>query len=453
MALNNLDFVEACRKLIALDTTPSSSTKESVHYLASVAKDFGLVVDLQHDLYRGLEQWNFIARPVEGRPDSELLLETHLDTPEPGPYQQWQKTQANPFDATIIDGRLYGLGAADTKIDILCKLFAMADFSNVSRWKLPPVVVGTHSEESGMGGALKLIRQNKISAKYALIGEPTNLQLIAAGKGIAHVEIRVPFSQAEISYRQDHDLQESTSTQSKFFVGKAAHSSHPEQGESAINKMLDFMLQLPNNVAIMSIEGGTNFNSVPSHALLELDYGLQAKNLILERLVAIYKEINALDKDFHQYNDPEFSPAHPTLNIGLINTLDDCIILKGNARFPPVVTTSIYEDWIQRLKSVCARHESEFRVLDYKKPYRTSANSIFLKACGDELNRMGLNANPSTQSSTTEASIFSRMGVDCVCFGPGQSEDNAHTPNESVELRSLELAQDFYKKIIQRVCL
>ncbi len=453
MAIQNADFVEACRKLIALDTTPSSSTKEAVGFLAELGRGFGLVVELQQDLQRGLEQWNFIARPMEGRPNSELLLETHLDTPDPGPYSQWLRTQRNPFDATIFEGRIYGLGAADAKIDILCKLFAMADFADVSRWKLPPVVVGTFGEESGMSGALKLIRQNKISAKYALIGEPTNLQLVAAGKGMAHVQIRIPFSQAEIAYRQEHDLQESTSTQSKLFVGKPGHSSHPDLGESAITKLLDFILQLPSNVAIMSIEGGTNFNSVPAHALLELDYGLPSKNPILDRLVAIYKEIKALDLEFLQYSDNEFDPAHPTLNIGLICTEDDGIVLKGNARFPPVVTTAIYEEWMQRLKRVCTQNQSEFRVIDYKKPYRTSGNSIFLKACGDELKHLGLDSTPSTISSTTEASIFSRLGVDCVCFGPGQAEGNAHTPNESVELRALDLAQAFYKKIIQRVCL
>ncbi len=448
-----MDFIETCRQLIAIDSTPAASTRETVDFLQQLSIKLGLHVELQRDLNLGQEQWNFIARPIDGRPDQELLMVTHLDTPDPGPFQHWTKNNHNPFNATIIDKCLYGLGAADVKVDIICKLFAMSEFTTVSRWKLPPVIVGTHSEESGMGGAVKLVRQSKVAARHALVAASTNLRLVSAAKGMAVVEVVIPFSSQEIQYRRDHDLQESTSTQSKFFTGRSAHSSDPNGGESAITKMLEFLAQLPRNIAIMSMEGGTNFNSVPAHALLELDYGFTSTEHVLDKIVNIFLKIKELEKEFLLHQDLQFNPAYPTLNIGVVNTLENAILLKGNARIPPNISQSLYEEWIHKLGSTCQKNGSVLRVLDYKKPFRISDNSIFLKACSDELTRLKLSGEPTTSSTTSEASVFSRLGIECVNFGPGRWRDNAHTPTEHVEIANLELATQFYKNIIQRFCL
>lgn len=67
---------------------------------------------------------------------------------------------------------------------------------------LQPVLVGTFGEETGMQGALKLIRKNKINAKYALIGDPTDSNIVSAAKGYATVEMRIPFSAEEMTYKR-----------------------------------------------------------------------------------------------------------------------------------------------------------------------------------------------------------------------------------------------------------
>lgn len=420
--------------------------------MAAFCRQKGLHVEEQEEIVGDLEQVNVIARPVEVRPGSEFLLQTHLDTVDPGPYPLWTKTGANPFDAHIIDGNIHGLGAADVKLDFLCKLEALASFGK-REWILPPVLVGTFGEESGMQGALKLIRKNKISAKMALIGEPSNLQLINSAKGFASVEIRLPFSAEEINYRREHNLRESTSTQSKLFNGKAAHSSTPHLGESAIAKLLESLMMLPDSVNIMEIDGGNNFNTVPSHAFLEIDMVSIIKNPISQRIANIYRAIKGLELEFLDHKDNDFYPTTPTLNIGVIRTNEDDIQISGTCRIPPIITHEIYEGWMNRLRQVCDENEAIFRVSDYKKPFRTQSNSILVKGCLDELRAMGLSDIPISQSSTNEASIFSRIGIDCVCFGPGKREGNVHTPNEHVAVGDLEAATQFYKRIIERFCL
>ncbi len=422
-------------------------------WAAAFCRQKGLYVEEQEEVVGDLPQANVIARPVQERPGAEFLLQTHLDTVDPGPFSLWTETGANPFDAHIIDGRIHGLGAADVKLDFLCKLEALASFGNNRNWRLPPVLVGTFGEESGMQGALKLIRKNKIAAKMALIGEPSNLQVINAAKGFASVEIRVPFSEEEMNYRQEHNLRESTSTQSKLFRGKAAHSSVPHLGESAIVKMLDAIVMLPDSVNIMEMDGGINFNTVPSHAFLEIDMVSTVESPISRKIANIYRAVKTLELEFLEHKDNEFHPSSPTLNIGLVRTNEDDIQLSGTCRIPPIITQEIYEGWMDRLRGVCEENGASFRVNDYKKPFRTEMNSILVKGCLDELRAMGLSDQPISQASTNEASIFSRVGIECVCFGPGKREGNVHTPQEHVALADLEKAVEFYKRIIERFCL
>lgn len=448
-----MNFIEACRQLIAIDSTPTHGNRELAKWAAAFCRQKGLFVEEQEEVFGDLMQSNVIARPTEDRPEAELLLQTHLDTVDPGPFSLWSENGANPFDAHIIGGKIYGLGAADVKLDFLCKLEALASFGPRRSWRLPPVLVGTFGEESGMQGALKLIRKNKVSAKMALIGEPSDLRVINAAKGFASVEIRVPFSEEEMSYRYSHNLQESTSTQSKLFHGRAAHSSTPHLGESAIVKMFEAILMLPESVNIMEMDGGINFNTVPSHAFLEIDMVSSVSEPISRKMTNIYRAIKSLEADFLTYEDVEFYPSTPTLNIGLVRTTEDDIQISGTCRIPPVISHAIYERWMDRLRQVCEENNSYFRVSDYKKPFRSDEKSLLVKGCLDELRALGLHDRPVTLASTNEASIFSRIGVDCICFGPGKREGNIHTPKEHVAIEDLEKAIEFYKKVIERFCL
>lgn len=448
-----MNFVEACRKIISYDSSPQQGTRELVRWLAEHAQSRGLFVEVQEEVLGNNEEANILIRPVKDRPALEFLMQTHLDTPDPGPFALWSETGHNPFDAHIIDQKIYGLGTADVKLDFLCKLEALSAFSSDSNWRLPPVLVGTYGEELGMPGALKLIRKNKFTAKMGLIGEPSDLSLITAGKGMAQVEIRIPYSEEEKNYRFEHNLRESTSTQSRIFNGKSAHSSTPHLGESAIKKMFDYLLQLPENIVVMDMDGGVNFNTVPANAFLEIDPVSGFSNPMSKKIATLYRTILELETQFLSYQDPEFVPSHPTLNIGLIRTHEDHVFISGTCRIPPVVSNEIYDQWMALLKKKSESVGADFRVTDYKRPYRTDEKSIFVKGCLEELKEMGLSTKVSTQSSTNEASIWSRIGIECISFGPGAREGNIHTPREHVALDDLKKSVEFYRRVIERFCL
>ena len=447
-----MDFIEACRRFIEIDSTPDNGTMEIAQFAGDLCRKAGLHVELQSESHNGVDQANVIARPLTFRPDNEFMLLTHLDTADPGGYGLWTKTGANPFNASIYLDTIYGLGAASAKLDFLCKLQAISDLKEAT-WRLPCVLVGTFGEEIGMPGAIKLVRKKKVNAKMALIGEPTELYLSHAGKGFAGVEIDIPFSEEEMRFREQHDLGDGATSQSRVFVGRAAHSSVPQMGESAIKKLFEYLAKLPQGLAVMEIEGGISYNTVPAHAVLEIDMVGEFEKSMASRLTRISKAIAEVEARFKDLADSEFDPPEPSLNVGMVRTLEDHIRLRGSVRLTPSVSDVIYEEWMAILRNACEEIGADFRVINYKQPFRTGLDEPLVKVCQDVLGSLGRPARCVAQSVTTEANVFSRFGIASVVIGPGRGVGNSHAPNEHVKIEELHEAVRFYKGVLERVCL
>lgn len=458
-----MSFVDKCRQLIALDSTPSRGNKEAASFLGKLCEEAGLYVEYQHESLDGLEQSNLIARPEKDIPEEEVLLETHIDTVEPGHFSLWTRTQSNPFNASIYNDLMYGLGVAESKLDFLCKLEAARLFVGKARsgagpisgkrMKRPFVLAATYGSQRGMAGAIKLVRKKKIRAKWALIGSPTNLELITAGQGLAVIELFIPFSEEEKEYRRRHDMQESSSSQSRMFSGKPAHSQKPSQGDNAIMKMLAYLEQLPAGIAVMDLDGGLNHNSVPGSSVLEIDVMGGFKDPIVPKLSQIHAALLKVQSQLEQFRDDRFDPPHPTMNLGTIRTTEDGVTLQGSCRVPPTVTDQAYEQWMRILQQACQANGATFRVRDYRKGFEVSSDSDLVRVASETLTQIGLKPTPGAFAGATEASVFHRLGVECVVWGPGLSVGNSHAPNECIKMRDLDLAVDFYRRFLEGFCL
>src|ERR1700730_17163632 len=104
-------------------------------------------------------------------------------------------------------GNLYGRGSCDVKGFLACVLDSL-QHTDLRALKKPIALVCTSDEEVGCVGAKFLAPRKAIRSRYAIIGEPTGLRPIYAGKGYALAEIVVR--------------------------GKEAHSAFPGRGRSAI---------------------------------------------------------------------------------------------------------------------------------------------------------------------------------------------------------------------------
>src|SRR4051812_7131536 len=182
-------FLEEAKRLIRINSVSSRGNEELANFVAGLLQDRGLKTQLQQ-VTHSLEdvskrQFNVIGilgdPLVDRKIRKGLLLNTHLDTVSPGLPENWTETLGDPFSATIKENKIYGLGAADVKIDFLCKLHAVAKFRE-RKLKMPIYLVGTCGEETGMFGARYLIKSLALNPRFVVVGEPSNLHLIYAHK-------------------------------------------------------------------------------------------------------------------------------------------------------------------------------------------------------------------------------------------------------------------------------
>lgn len=192
-------------ELVAINSVSTRSNEEIIQYLERRCKS--LEFNLKRFSYIdevGLEKINLIA--VRGADFSddlevELALVGHSDTV---PYDpNWSEATT----LTLRDNNLYGRGACDTK-GFIAALFAAVESLDLKRLKRPLALVFTADEEIGLRGAKYLAQQKALKTRFSIVGEPTSLRPIRAGKGYSLTEIVVR--------------------------GREAHSAYPALGASAV---------------------------------------------------------------------------------------------------------------------------------------------------------------------------------------------------------------------------
>ena len=189
-------------ELVAIDSVSARSNAGIISYLAARCEVDGLSVKrFPHVDQNGAEKINLVAVTAPRTHEIELALVGHTDTV---PYDvEW----TDALRLTESDGKLFGRGACDTKAFIAAALTAIESI-DLAKLRKPLALVFTADEEIGCLGAKRLAEQKPFTARHAIVGEPTSLQPMRAGKGYCIAEVTVR--------------------------GREAHSAYPQLGASAI---------------------------------------------------------------------------------------------------------------------------------------------------------------------------------------------------------------------------
>jgi acetylornithine deacetylase/succinyl-diaminopimelate desuccinylase-like protein len=461
MSANYPAIVALCKRLIAVPSVTGTGTRRIAEFCASeILAPRGIEARLIASLQEGSEQVNLLAF-VAGtdRAAMPLLFNTHLDTVPPGDTAQWTECAGNPFEASINGDRIYGLGAADTKLDFVAKAVALAECAKPRRdvW-----LVGSFGEEHGLVGAKELAAGGLLPRDaIAMVGEPSELKVITAHKGLMAFELAIQFNPLRAN-REYYAYK-------LLFSGRAAHSSTPALGENAIAKALE-ALATRSKLQLVSIDGGDAVNKVPARCeiVVAADNDAALHGLAAERTGRLVTDliptaaIEALTQfthtliEFAYVTGPaEEDYAFPTLtsNPGVVRTRDHAIVLEFEVRPPPSLALDVVREGVSAIVQQIAESFSPLTLNLVEKRanpgFRSPAESEAVELAMAALANAQLPLETGVKAGCTEAGIYAAAGLQPIVFGPGPSTGVIHAPNEYNLLSEVEAAIRFYSAVLE----
>jgi acetylornithine deacetylase/succinyl-diaminopimelate desuccinylase-like protein len=429
------DLLQAAGALIAADTVSHRGNLTAVPLLRTLARQVGLRAEVIPAVASPARDANVLFQRESSQPDeTALLLLTHTDTVDPGPPKAW--TVSPPYTALHEGDKLYGLGSADAKVDLLAKLLAAGRFHD-RKLARGFCLLATYGEEVGLVGAKDFVRSGRIRPRFVVCGEPSELRVIHAHKGylVARVDLGkdpVPLPANEIA-------------ETRHYEGRAAHSSTPTLGDNAIEKALRDSSG-STAVKVVAARGGQGANSVP--ASCDLTFGSGAP-LPLADARTVIARWHALIAALSPSRDDRFDPPFAVSNLGWLEGEGGRLTLLLDARLLPGHSP----------EAVAAAFEEEVQSLGGRVLFERQNPAVYTDPHGELCNAarkasasLGLFPEPTTKATNTEAAAFAGV-AEAIVFGPGTSRGNAHCPNEHTSVSQLHQAVDWYERLITEICV
>jgi acetylornithine deacetylase len=278
-----MDLFELTRQLIDIPSVTGGEA-QLAGFLASYLQELGYEVELQAVIG---DRVNVIAKTGAA---PEVVFSTHLDTVPPHIMSS--------EDAENI----YGRGACDAKGIIAAQIFAAQQLRGNGLDQIG--LLFTVDEEMASAGAV-VANEHPLAngCRYLINGEPTDNLLASGTKG---------------------SLRFTLTTR-----GRAAHSAYPENGDSAIEKLLDVLQALRScewpreetfgettcNIGVIS--GGTKPNVVPDAALAEVQMRLVTSVAPIKQMIKTVVADRA---------EIKYSSEHGPVKLMAVDDLDQTVV-------------------------------------------------------------------------------------------------------------------------------
>ena len=301
--------------------------------------------------------------------------------------QDWH---TDPFCVTEHSSRLHGRGTSDMKS--FCAI-ALSLIPEMKSLKKPIHLAFSYDEEVGcLGtpGLIKLIQETVPLPLGVIVGEPTGMRVVTAHKGIAHFVTTVNGYEA-------HSSQQHRGVPAIMYAARLINWLAEKQNNNAKREDLDSGFE-PGYTTLHCglISGGTAANICSRECIFETDI----RTIPGEDPQDYLDEVREYAKNILE---PAMQAVHPETSID--------ISLKANV---PGFQASDDEPIVEFVKRLSGQNASE--VVAYG----------------------------------AESGHFQEAGFSVVMCGPG-SIDQAHQPNEFIELSQIQAGTDFLRKVIERL--
>jgi len=221
---------------------------------------------------------NVVARLGTGTPS--IVFNAHADTIAVADRAEWR---TDPYKATVVDGRVHGLGAGNCKGSMAVQIWLAEEIARRGGPAKGEIVFTFVGDEENLGpdGLAWLREAGLVRPDVLICGAQTQLQAITEERGVIWVEITAS--------------------------GTGAHAGEPQNGDNAIDRMVRLINALDRDLRprleertrgalrstmnIGRIQGGTNTNAVPSACRIEIDRRLLPEETIAGAVAEIWTVI------------------------------------------------------------------------------------------------------------------------------------------------------------------
>ena len=339
------------RELVKISSAnPPGNEREIAERVAMILQEIGISSTVDAISETRANAVGFLKGQTDG---PVLVLNGHLDTVPV--KEDWNHP---PLGGDIVGNRIYGLGTADMK-GAIASMIAAAKMVKESHESIRGSVILSFvaDEEISNLGTRHFLNTYK-NIDYAVIGEPTSLNMVNSHRGVMRFRITV--------------------------FGKAGHASNPTQGTNAIyemNRVISRLMELADtygmggedyadrpSLSVTLIRGGTAQNIIPDRC-----------EIVIDRRIVYYEKMSNVEEEF----------------TGLLKKMedDDQTFTYG------IETTTTLDAWKAKDGSMLLSYGNQA----YQKCFHRQPEMADLGA-------------------TCEAALFAAKGVDTFVFGPGHIE-------------------------------
>jgi len=231
-----------------------------------------------------------------------LLLNSHHDTVKPNTAYT-----NDPFQAFIEDQKLFGLGSNDAGGALVSLLATFAYFYENDNLSHNIVVVASAEEESSGKNGLNSVLKHLPELELAIVGEPTQMQLAIAEKGLLVLDVNIK--------------------------GTASHAAHINEDNSIYNALKtikwfrDYKFDKesevlgPVKMTVTQINAGKQHNVVPADTDLVIDVRVNDKYTNQEVYNTIKQHVNTdkvtVKARSLNLNSSSIAKEHPLVQAGI----------------------------------------------------------------------------------------------------------------------------------------
>lgn len=423
--------IELLKDYLRLTTISAqkSAIPETVDFVVEAIKEAEGEAKILDDLGGNPVVYGYFAAGSSGDSSKTLLFYNHYDVQPPEPLDEWY---TDPFEPTVLDGKLFARGVSDNKGDLIARITAIKVLQKVEGGlpcNIKFMIEG--EEEIGSPNLAPYITKYKDLFKadaciweFGSKDEKERVNMVAGIKGMAYMELTCVGA--------DIDM----------------HSSVGAYVDNAAWRLVQALATLKNEQNNILVDGFFDGIEEPKESEIRAVQELPFDDEAVSTLYGLKRPLITAAKGVDPREAMVFQPTMTICGIesgytgeGAKTVLPKSAKVKLDCRLVPGQNPNHIFESIQKHLLKYGFNDIEVALLNGQRAYRSDFNHPFiahvLETARDVYQKDAVLA-PNSAGTGPMYEFGNQLNLPIVSTGIGWVESKAHAPNESIRLNDFE---------------